>query len=204
MKLSVVICCIVAMCMFHCLAIADDAYWDTDAVPDSKITDKDFYLRFHDANPRDKLTNRGVYDDGSLPELNEEKPSIIPGQRNVNSATTQRDNISEKEMPYSLRIRRLPERYKRIERPTSVNKKPKKRIQRGTSKEDIDSGKALVDTTNTKPKQLSTSPGPRKEQKVNTVPTKPKQDESPELNKLKWGKVELKSKDDKNKLQWKK
>ena len=49
-----------------------------------------------------------------------------------------------------------------------------------------------------------TLPGPRKEQKVNTEPTKPKQDESQELNKLKWGKVELKSKDDKNKLQWKK
>jgi hypothetical protein len=200
--------CIVTLCLLNSFAFADEAYWENEDTPSSKITEKDFDVNVHDAPIQDKLTNRGVYDDGSLPELDEPRPPVIPGLKRVEELSTQRNDRSYNREPSSLRLRRLRERNRSIERPVSINKKPEKpgqdalSTQKGASEQTTGSGKSVLETTKDKPKQVTTPPGPQKGQKENTAPTNPGQDDTTNPNRLKWGKVELQPKDNKNKLQW--
>jgi hypothetical protein len=209
MKSSIIVLtCIVTLCLLNCPAVADEAYWENEATPSSKITEKDFDVNVHEAPIRDKLTNRGVYDDGSLPELDKPRPSVIPGFQRAEESSTQRNDSSYNQESSSLRLRYLRERNRRIERPISINKKPEKPRQdasgakRGASEQITGSGRSVLETTKDKPKQVTTPPGPRKDLKENTAPVNPGQGDTADPNKLKWGKVELQSKDNKNKLQW--
>ena len=202
--------CIVTLCLLNCTAVADEAFWEAEdtPTPSSKITEKDFDVNVHEAPIQDKLTNKGVYDDGSLPELDEPRPSVIPGLKRVEESSTQRNDSSYNRLPSSLRLRRLRERNRRVERPISVNEKPEKpgqdalSTQKGSSDQTTGSSKSVLETTKDKPKQVTTPPGPRKDLKENTAPADPGQGDKADPNKLKWGKVELQPKDNKNKIQW--
>jgi hypothetical protein len=198
--------CIVTLCLLNSPAVADEAFWESEDTPSSKITEKDFDVHVHDNPTQDKLTNRGVYDDGSLPELDEPRPSVIPGLKRSEESSVQPTDSSYNRQPSSLRLRRLRERNRRIERPISVNKKPEKPVKDAVSTQNgaqtTGSNRSVLETTKSKPKQVTTPPGPRKDFKENTAPAKPGNGETADPNRLKWGKVELQSKDNKNKLQW--